>query len=103
MGLRDALVSFEEDETPDKFMARAFDAAARAGGSGRLRLETGAAFSLSDGLVSAGVSLWVERGAGRSESWQRVTGTIMATSYSDALALFGKALDEHRKIRQEAK
>jgi len=98
MGLRDPLVPFNENEDDAlAYLERAFTAAKEAGGSGRLRLEIGSAFSLVNGKSYASVSLWVERGSGRAESWQRVTPTITGDTYEAAFGPIVQKLDEQRK------
>lgn len=100
MALRDAMISLVDGETPEQFVARALDASATAGGSGRLRLEVGWAVVLSpreDGRQGERpevyCQLWVERGVGTSESWQKVTPSVLGPSYVDVLAAFGRGMD----------
>lgn len=99
MALREALVPMTTGEDVAVYLRRALDAAATQGGSGRLRLELGSAFLFGDNAPPGphvGVSLWVERGTGRTESWQRVTPTIVDASYAAVLDVLGRHLDAAR-------
>ena len=96
--LREPLIHVTEGEDPAVFWVRAIAAAAdhaRVRGkytSGRLRLEIGTAFAFGDRVRSYNAaSLWVECGTGRTESWQRVTPTLVADSYQELFELLAKA------------
>lgn len=90
MALREPLVSFREGEVLEDFAARALEAARDAGGSGRLRLELSRVLTGRGGIAA---SLWVERGTGTTESWQRVTGLVIGDNYKEALGVWARALE----------
>lgn len=98
MALRDVLVKMQEGESADDYLDRAIEAAKTEARTKfpRLRIEAADNLLADEGSgVRSGASLWVERGFGQSESWQRVTVSIFGASYEEVLSFFGRALERN--------
>lgn len=96
MSRRDPLVPLVDGEPAPGYWARVGKAIM----PGRdVVIRTSRAFGLNTGYSGVGASLWTDVGIGR-ESWQKVSATLFADTYDDAIMPFAALLEARRLASQ---